>query len=132
MRRGKIAMGQARYWSINKRWLVLVFTGLALVGVVAQRRSGRAWWGRDLENDSYRTPRDIPQHSYETPTWTNTSGFDKDVFTFARIKRERSGRRGGAWWTDTPDSDLNLSFRLRQTTSLAVDPNGLFLRLTDR
>ena len=125
-------MGLVRHWSISKRWLVLAISALALCAVVAQRRSGRGWWGHDVENDSYRTPRDIPQHSYETPTWTNISGFDKDVFTFARIKRERSGRRGGSWWTDTPDSDLNLSFRLHQTTSVAVDPNGLFLRLTDK
>src|SRR5881394_4331964 len=118
---------------MKKCGLIIAVFALALSAVLAQRRSGgRSWWGRDYDNDSYRTPRDIPQHSYETPTWTNGSGFDKDVFTFVRIKRGRSGRWGGSWSTDTPDSDLNLSFRLHQTTSIAVDPKGLFLRLTDK
>src|SRR5262245_37727196 len=112
--------------------LIVAIITLALTAVLAQRRyGGRGWWGRDYDNESIRTPRDIPQHSYETPTWTNLYGFEKDAFTFVRIKRDRSGRWGGDWSTDTPDSDLNLSFRLHQTTSLAVDPNGLFLRLTD-
>ncbi|MBC7367621.1 MAG: DUF4159 domain-containing protein [Undibacterium sp.] len=43
------------------------------------------------------------------------------------------GRRGRAnsWQTDTPDSDLNLSFRLQQMTSMKVDPDGRYIRLTD-
>ncbi|HVV73222.1 MAG TPA: DUF4159 domain-containing protein [Verrucomicrobiae bacterium] len=113
--------------------LILLVLAIGLGGLIAQRRGGRrGWWGRDNYDESFRTPREIPQHSYETPTWTNTAGFDKDAFTFVRIKRDHSGRRGGTWSTDTPDSDLNLAFRLHQTTSLAVDPNGLFLRLTDK
>jgi hypothetical protein len=111
--------------------MIAVFVLLAVSAVLAQRRfGGRGGWGRDYYSDSVRTPREIPQHSYETPTWTNATGFEKDVFTFVRIKRERGGR-GGGWATDAPDSDLNLSYRLHQVTSLAVDPNGKFLRLTD-
>ena len=37
----------------------------------------------------------------------------------------------GNWITDYPDSDLNLSFRVQQMTSIKVDPNGRILRLTD-
>jgi hypothetical protein len=59
------------------------------------------------------------------------------VFTFARVVYARGGdgfgRRGGrgGWATDLPDSDLNLSWRLQQMTSLKVDPNGRLLRLAD-
>jgi hypothetical protein len=113
-------------------WTLLILLLLASA-VFAQRRfrgGGRGGWGRDY--DSFRTPREIPQHSYETPKWTNTVGFERDVFTFTRIKRDHNYRRGGAdWTTDAPDSDLNLSFRLQQMTSMKVDPDGLFLRLTD-
>jgi hypothetical protein len=54
------------------------------------------------------------------------------VFTFARVRYDRGGRWGrGGWATDLPDSDLNLSFRLQQMTSMKVDPDGRILRLTD-
>jgi len=72
-----------------------------------------------------------PSHSTGTPNWTNAPGFDKDVFTFVRIKRNRKWGSGGSWTTDTPDSDLNLSFRLQQVTSIKVNPNGRYLWLTD-
>jgi hypothetical protein len=115
-------------------WCVLILALLAGV-VLGQRRSrggyGGYGWGRGYDYDSYRTPREIPQHSYETPNWTNPAGFEQDVFTFARIKRDRNYGSGGDWWTDAPDSDLNLSFRLQQMTAMKVDPNGLFLRLTE-
>ncbi len=104
--------------------------------VLAQRAfrggyGGRGYW-RGYHEDN-RTPREIPQNGNETPTWTNAPGFEKDVFTFVRMKRARApySYHGGPWDTDTPDSDLNLSYRLQQVTSLKVDPSGLFLRLTD-
>jgi hypothetical protein len=56
------------------------------------------------------------------------------VFTFTRIRRDESHAaswRAGRWWTDFPDSDLNLSFRLQQVTSMRVDPNGRVLRLSE-
>jgi hypothetical protein len=70
------------------------------------------------------------------PEWTNAPGFEKDVFTFLRIKytSERGyyrWRSRGGWNTDYPDSDLNLSFRLQQVTSIKVDPHGNYLELTD-
>jgi hypothetical protein len=55
------------------------------------------------------------------------------VFTFVRIKRASGGFAGGGpWTTDAPDSDLNLAYRLQQMTSIKVNPDGLFLRLTDK
>jgi hypothetical protein len=67
------------------------------------------------------------------PEWTNTPGFEKDVFTFVRIEYSSGYGRGwgGGWRTDYPDAELNFSFRLQQLTSLKVDPHGKVLRLTD-
>lgn len=117
---------------------------LALGALFAQRyfrggfgRGGFGGYGGGYE--TARTPREVPEHSvsedgslYETPYWTNAPGFKQDVFTFVRIKRESGGYSGGPWWTDAPDSDLNLAFRLQQVTSIKVNPDGFFLRLTDK
>ena len=85
-----------------------------------------------------RTARENPWHSGPTPTWTNVAGFDKDVFSFARVRWTRQTRsrpkvwwNGGYWYSDSPDSDLNLSFRLQQLTSVRVNPDGRFIDLTD-
>ena len=50
--------------------------------------------------------------------------------------QRRGGRRGGGGWgggwaTDYPDSDLNFSLRLSQLTSLKVNPEPIYLQLTD-
>ena len=86
---------------------------------------GRQGWDRGWGES--RDPRN------GVPDWENTKQFNKDVFTFARIQYSSNGygRRGGKWRTDYPDADLNLSFRLKQLTSLEVDPDGVILRLTD-
>jgi len=122
-----------------KRWIgsgALLLLAAA-TAVWAQRR-GWGWAGGEgyySEFETCRTAREVPSHSTGTPTWTNELGFEKDVFTFARIRRDsaRYGyyRMGGTWWTDFPDSDLNLSFRLQQVTSMRVDPDGRVMRLTD-
>jgi hypothetical protein len=86
-----------------------------------------------------RTARETASHSTGTPEWKNPKGFEKDVFTFARLifrTQPRAddiwnyqGRLG--WWVDYPDADLNLSYRLQQLTSMRTDPDGRVLRLTD-
>jgi hypothetical protein len=133
-------------------WLLLGAAALLLAGIcVAQerfggrgRRAGRGdsteapfvkTEGGDLVNeDTVRTARETASHSTGTPNWTNTPGFEDDVFTFARIIYKFDRRRGPSWlaWiNDYPDSDLNLSFRLQQLTSMKVDPNGRELKLTN-
>lgn len=116
-----------------------------LYGVLALLALGAAVWaqrglrGRPSEDDSTaRTAREVGSHSTGTPEWTNPSAHEKDVFTFCRIAYTRGGRGGwggwggrGGWTTDLPDSDLNLSYRLQQMTSMKVDPNGRIVRLTD-
>jgi len=83
------------------------------------------------------TARESPWHSGPTPDWTNAPGFEKDVFSFARVRYTRQSRsrqiwwNGGYWYSDYPDSDLNLSFRLQQLTSIKVNPNGRVIDLTD-
>ncbi|HEX5399444.1 MAG TPA: DUF4159 domain-containing protein [Verrucomicrobiae bacterium] len=128
---------------MKKSCLIGLTLLLALGAVFAQRYFrggfGRGGYGGDYVDESTETPRDVPEHGraedgslYRTPYWTNTPGFDKDVFTFVRIKRDRIPSTGGSWFTDTPDSDLNLAYRLQQLTSIKVNPDGLFLRLTDK
>ena len=83
--------------------------------------------------DDIQNPRELASHSTGTPMWTNSPGFEADTFTFVRVRRERAPYSGGGnWATDTPDSDLNLSYRLQQMTSMKVNPDGRFILLTDK
>jgi hypothetical protein len=93
---------------------------------------GGTWSEGGWISPTARTPREVASHSTGTPVWSNPPAYERDVFTFARVRRGRAPEAdGGNWATDTPDSDLNLSYRLQQMTALRVDPNGRFLRLTD-
>lgn len=94
------------------------------------RTEGGDW----VDETRIRTAREIASHSTGSPEWTNAPGFEKDVFTFVRIIRDRNpygSFSAGDWITDFPDSDLNFSFRLQQITSIRTDPDGRTLRLTD-
>lgn len=114
-----------------KRPLVALCLFLAVSEALQAQFRGEGWGG----DESTRTAREVGNHSTETPNWTNLKGFEKDVFTFTRIRysRGRGGfrRRGSGWTTDMPDSDLNLSYRLQQMTSIRTDPDGRVLNLTD-
>src|SRR4051812_29157568 len=111
--------------TVRQKILRAGLLSVCVVGVcVAQRgrRGGGGFGGESYIPDDARTAREVASHSTGTPVWTNPRGFEKDVFTFVRVKR---GSRGGAygwggrsWTTDAPDSDLNLSYRLQQMTSL--------------
>jgi hypothetical protein len=111
------------------------FLVLCVSGLLAQRfRFGRGGEGYIPENAPVRTAREVPSHSTETPRWTNAPGLARDVFTFVRVRYHRDPygpRRAGYCFTDFPDSDLNLSWRLQQMTSFKVDPDGRVLSLTD-
>src|SRR5215471_17310526 len=89
--------------------------------------------GEPVNEDTVRTARETVPYSVDWPAWTNPPGFDKDVFTFARIIfKSRPGRPSWSGWiNDYPDGDLNLSYRLQQLTSLKVNPDGRVLKLTD-
>ncbi len=130
---------------------LIAFTSLAQDwgGPGGGRRGwGRRWGGGDsdgpivqteggdlVNEDTVRTARETASHSTGTPDWTNAPGFESDVFTFTRATHKFNQWGGPSWlgWiNDYPDSDLNLSFRLQQLTSMKVDPNGRVVRLTDR
>ncbi len=101
----------------RRTWLgILVLSTLLVTSVFAQR-GGRGWRGRA-----------VPDRS-EFPTWENKAGFERDVFTFARIRYTPHYHRG--WDADYPDADWNLSLRLQQMTSLQVNPNSVVIELTD-
>jgi hypothetical protein len=133
----------------RKRWLVLGVIALAAGVCVAQNWGGRRWRGGGgpivyteggdaVNEDLVRTAREIASHSTGTPNWTNEAGFEKDVFTFARViykfgegpRISRSASWRG-WITDFPDSDLNLSYRIQQMTSIKTDPDGRTIKLSD-
>ncbi|MFN0127669.1 MAG: DUF4159 domain-containing protein [Verrucomicrobiales bacterium] len=113
-----------------RRGLILALLFAVTAVAVAQ------WGGRRRDRgyyDNIRTAREVPSNSTGTPIWENPPAFKADTFTFARIRYDRGGwgyGRGG-WATDLPDSDLNLSYRLQQMTSMRVDPDGRVIRLTD-
>ena len=112
--------------------LVLVVVCIFFSFLVLGQRRFRSGWGETFIGETERTAREVRSHSTGTPVWPNPPAFSTDVFTFARIRRDSGGfSRGAPWSTDAPDSDLNLSYRLQQMTSMKVDPDGRFLRLTD-
>lgn len=106
--------------------------------------------GGYVDENTVRTARETVSHSITLPEWTNPRGFEKDVFTFARIifwsdpsrPTERGGfggsfgggGRGGygrmGWVVDYPDADLNFSHRLQQLTSMKADPDARVFKLT--
>lgn len=92
--------------------------------------------GVSFDEETTTTARAVTTHSTDVPVWTNEPGFEKDAFTFCRLRfiSAYGGRRfsRGSWSTDFPDSDMNLSFRLQQMTSLKVSPDGRFLRLNNK
>ena len=66
------------------------------------------------------------------PEWELDPKFLEDCFTFVRIKyRSTVERSSSAWWTDYPDADLNLSWRLHQLTAMKVAPMPLALEIMD-
>jgi hypothetical protein len=102
-----------------------------------------------VDEDTVRTARETASHSNDTPVWSNSSGFEADVFTFARVlfstgrtpSLDTAATSGGfagwvrglrlGWWVDYPDADLNFSYRLQQMTSVKTDADGRVIRLTD-
>jgi hypothetical protein len=130
----------------------MIISGLAL-GVACAQRFGGGRWGAGggdtgivytegrvpVNADTVRTARETASGSTGTPNWTNDPGFEKDVFTFVRVIYRRAANSseisrsasGRGWITDYPDSDLNLSYRIQQVTSMKVDPDARVLRLTD-
>ena len=84
-------------------------------------------------------PREGVTAEDNMPNWTNPPAFKKDAFTFARIHYSVGDHGDGLgkdpetrWAIDTPNSDLNFSWRLQQITSMLADPDGRYLKITDK
>jgi hypothetical protein len=60
----------------------------------------------------------------------DTTDWQSAVSVLARV-RAQGGSGAINWVNDDSDSDLNLSWRLQQLTSLKVNPDGRVLKLTD-
>src|SRR5690348_12634510 len=117
-------------------WAALAAVFLASVSL-AQFQVGRRSWssatgplvqtegGETVNEDTVRTARETAPHSVDLPVWSNPPGFEKDVFTFARIIFKSAPGRPSwlGWINDYPDADLNLSARLQQLTSIRADPD---------
>jgi hypothetical protein len=124
-------------------FLTIAASLCAGIGIAQFGGNGRFWreetgptvrteGGQWVNQDTVRTARETLPQVTETPNWTNAHGFEKDVFTFARIQFHSPGRPAlMGWLNDYPDSDLNLSYRLQELTSMKIDPDGRVLKLTD-
>jgi hypothetical protein len=100
---------------------MLIVLGVSALAVAQQskrpRRGGGVWQSQDRGS---------------VPSWEFDKDFEKDLFTFVRIKYQSHGYgRGGGWATDYRDSELNFSLRLQQLTSMKVNPEPIVLELTD-
>ena len=82
---------------MRKAWLIVpMFVLLAGLVMAQRRRGGFGGYGGYGEGgyipEEIRTAREVPSHSTDTPEWSNPVGFEKDVFTFTRVRRERPAR----------------------------------------
>src|SRR5437899_4425311 len=103
-----------------RKMVFLVAAGAMSVGIcVAQFDGARRGFRREevgplvqteggqlVNQDTVRTARETAPQVMDTPNWTNTAGFEKDVFTFARLLYRSPGRPAlMGWLNDYPDSD---------------------------
>ena len=110
-----------------------VFLALLVATTSALAQDGFLRQIRPQQPGQPLSARDFAQYD-ETPLWKNPPGFERDVFTFVRIRYSThygGSRRSRKWATDFPDADLNFSYRLQQMTSLKVDPEPKVLEITD-
>jgi len=110
---------------------------MILVGGFVAAQEYQRWSGTQRSGGYQRSGRSFRVYDERNgvPMWEKSEKFEHDVFTFVRIEYTSFGGRNygrrGRWAIDYPDADLNLSYRLKELTSLKVDPNGVILRLTD-
>ena len=109
--------------STARIFILFLLTAAVLAGSVIALQD---WDNRRFRRfTSSRTPRLVTR-----PMWPADPRFHEDVFTFARVQYTSSGQQYGQpqWSVDYPDSDLNLSYRLKELTSLEVNPLPVVVR----
>src|SRR2546423_15063461 len=108
---------------MRQPFLMAMLLGAGLCVTQAQPRPGgsghyvRIEGGLVVNEDEIRTARETASHSSGTPNWTNSPGFEEDVFTFTRVifqsapgpRSTRGMFRWLGWWVDYPDAYLNPS-----------------------
>lgn len=101
--------------------LCLGLVAAVALSAVAQRMGG----GR-------RRPSPEEVDRGNVPKWQLPDESKAACFTFTRLKY-RSSRDSSSysWWTDYPDADLNLSWRLHQLTTMQVDSEGKVIEIGD-
>lgn len=111
-------------WRPSTRIVLLGLLFLLVVSAFSFAQRGRRrgqYWVERLQDERNGVPE-----------WKVDPAFPKDTFRFVRVKYDSTGyQRGGGWATDFRDSDLNFSLRLQQLTTLKVDPDPIYLELTD-
>jgi len=121
----------------TSRSLPILIFALALLGCVVWavergEEGGRPTQFGVKDGSVPEDPRDTRRGQEEGyPTWPVSKELPNDTFTFARVRYNSMshggrgwGRGNRKWSTDYPDSDMNMSYRLQQLTSLQVNPNG--------
>ena len=114
---------------------LIVLGGLvAVIGSFypAGEATARQDWIRDNYNGRYGNYGFRRVDTYVEPMWDRNEAFPHDVFTFARVRytswRDVWGQP--QWSVDFPDSDMNLSYRLKELTSLEVNPTPVIVDLS--
>jgi Domain of unknown function (DUF4159) len=106
----------------------LLLLALLLLSARAQYQFRRGGFGR-----SYGGGPEAIQEQDQMQKALNPN-FKEDVFTFARLhfEADTSGYLGGGrqWEDDSPEADLNLTFRLFQVTSLKIRPGLNYVSIT--
>lgn len=112
--------------------IALALLGCVVWAVEQDTQGGRPTQFGVKDGSVPEDPRDTRRGQEEGyPTWPVSKELPNDTFTFARLRYNSMSRGGRGWgrsnrkWaTDYPDSDMNMSYRLQQLTSLQVNPNG--------
>ncbi len=123
--RKKIARAGLRKFALP----ALLLLAFLLLSAHAQfRRRGFGSFNRGYSTESIQEQEQMQQ--------ALNPNFKEDVFTFARLQfaTDDSGYLGGGrqWEDDSPEADLNLTFRLFQVTSLKVRPGFNCINITTR
>jgi hypothetical protein len=101
-----------------------ILLGLALATATGGFALAQQEWLRENYRGRYGGYRMRHIDTNLEPMWPENSAFRHDVFTFARVRYTSARDVWGQpqWSVDYPDSDMNLSYRLKELTSLEVNP----------
>jgi Domain of unknown function (DUF4159) len=107
---------------------------IVLLTVLAYLSANAQFGGRFRRSMQIRDPERIKEQ--EIMEKALNPEFTNDVFTFARLKfNEDMGYgygRGRTWDDDTPEADLNLTYRLFEVTSMKVRPWLNYIDITTK